>query len=335
MSAEPKKAGWTSAAPRLCRELLAQPLPASAPSRSDSSFSASAHEQRLRVAVHRNDAGRQPLRDRGDHAVAGRRPRRSVLLTKKSVGTRRRSSARQQERRLCLHALDRRDDEHGAVEHSEDALDLGDEVRVPGRVDEVDGDVADRERRYRRLDRDAALLLERERVGLRGAVVDAAELVDHAGGMQQPLGERCLTGVYMRQDSQVERTSKQAAYLPIRSKGPSRWVCSCAHGWLLGRWRSWPQVKHKGRRQTGRGLAAYDLMQSGRRCSAGPRRYAALVAAVAAVVLALPASSLAVPTPPPGFIDTLVASGLEQGDSDGVRTRAAASSSRQQGGAFA
>ena len=46
---------------------------------------------------------------------------------------------------------------------------------------------------------------------------------------------------------------------------------------------------------------------------AGPRRYAALVAAVAAVVLALPASSLAVPTPPPGFIDTLVASGLEQG----------------------
>ena len=46
---------------------------------------------------------------------------------------------------------------------------------------------------------------------------------------------------------------------------------------------------------------------------AGPLRYAALVAAVAAVVLALPASTLAVPTPPPGFIDTLVASGLEQG----------------------
>ena len=46
---------------------------------------------------------------------------------------------------------------------------------------------------------------------------------------------------------------------------------------------------------------------------AGPRRYAALVAAVAAMVLALPASSLAVPTPPPGFIDTLVASGLDQG----------------------
>ena len=51
----------------------------------------------------------------------------------------------------------------------------------PGRVDQVDGDVADRERDDRGLDRDAALPLQRERVGLRVAGVDAAELVDDAG----------------------------------------------------------------------------------------------------------------------------------------------------------
>ena len=57
----------------------------------------------------------------------------------------------------------------------------------------------------RRLDRDAALALERQRVGLRRAVVDAADLVDDTGGVEQPLGERRLTGVYMRQDPQVQR----------------------------------------------------------------------------------------------------------------------------------
>ena len=39
--------------------------------------------------------------------------------------------------RLRLNAFDRRNDEDGAVEDAEDALDLGDEVGVAGRVDEV------------------------------------------------------------------------------------------------------------------------------------------------------------------------------------------------------
>ena len=66
----------------------------------------------------------------------------------------------------------------------------------------------------RGLDRDAALPLERERVGLGGAGIDAADLVDDAGGVEQPLGESGLTGVYMRQDPQVERSSQQASYPP-------------------------------------------------------------------------------------------------------------------------
>ena len=68
------------------------------------------------------------------------------------------------------------------------------------------------------------LALERERVGLRIAVVDAADLVDDTGCVEQPLGETRLTGVYMRQDSQVERSVQQASYPPNRSKSPSRWT---------------------------------------------------------------------------------------------------------------
>ena len=55
------------------------------------------------------------------------------------------------------------------------------------------------------LDRDAAAPLELEGVGLRRAVVDAADRRDDAGGEEQPLGEGGLTGVYMRQDSEVQR----------------------------------------------------------------------------------------------------------------------------------
>ena len=72
-----------------------------------------------------------------------------------------------------------------------------------------------------------SLALERQRgITIKSAVVsfvvDAAELADHAGLVQKPFGESCLTGVYMRQDSQVERSSKQASVPPNRSQGPSR-----------------------------------------------------------------------------------------------------------------
>ena len=111
----------------------------------------------------------------------------------------------EQERRLRLDALDRRDDEDRAVEHAEDALDLRDEVGVARGVDEVDREVADEERGDRGPDRDAAFALEVERVGLGGAGVDAADVVDGAGGEEESLGEGCLTGVDVREDSEIER----------------------------------------------------------------------------------------------------------------------------------
>jgi hypothetical protein len=92
---------------------------------------------------------------------------------------------------------------------------------VTRRIDQVDADVADRERGDRGLDRDAALALQRERVGLRRAVIDAAGLVDDPGGEEEPLGEACLTGVYMRQDSQGERSHEASCPLD-RPELPSR-----------------------------------------------------------------------------------------------------------------
>jgi hypothetical protein len=110
----------------------------------------------------------------------------------------------QQHPGLGLHALDGRDDQHGAVEHAQHPLHLGDEVRVAGRVDQVDGEVVDAERDDRRLDGDAALAFQVQGVGLGAALVDAAWLVDDPGGVQQPLGQGRLTGVDMGQDPQVE-----------------------------------------------------------------------------------------------------------------------------------
>ena len=102
------------------------------------------------------------------------------MLTKISVGIAQPPERAHQHARLRLHALDRADDEHRPVEHAQHPLDLGDEVGVPGGVDQVDGDVAGDERDDRGLDRDAARPLQGQRVRLGIAVVDGAELVDDA-----------------------------------------------------------------------------------------------------------------------------------------------------------
>ena len=173
--------------------------------------------------THCGDHRREPLRDGRQHAVV------SGAGTVDLVDEDQRRDAEplqraHQDTGLRLHALDRGDHQHRAVEHAQGAFHLGDEVRVPGGVDQVDGDVADRERHHRGLDRDPALPLQRERVGLRRASVDAADLVDDTGGEQQPLGEGGLTGVYMRQDPQVQRSASQAPYPPTRSGSPFRWI---------------------------------------------------------------------------------------------------------------
>ena len=66
-----------------------------------------------------------------------------------------------QDTRLRLHSFDCGDQEHGAVEHAQHPFHLGDEIRVAGRVDQVDRDVIDDERHDGRLDRNAALAFQR------------------------------------------------------------------------------------------------------------------------------------------------------------------------------
>jgi hypothetical protein len=100
-----------------------------------------------------------------------------------------------QDHGLRLHALDRRDHEHGSVEHGQRPVDLGDEVRVPRGVDEVHDHAAGAERGHRRADRDAAGALLGERVGLRGAVVDAPGAAQRPAGHEQGLGQAGLAGV--------------------------------------------------------------------------------------------------------------------------------------------
>ena len=184
------------------------------------------HERRLAAPgvaddAHRDDAGREPARHRRDDALrvgpgtvdlVDEEQRRDVEPLQRA----------EQERRLGLDALDRRDDEDRAVEDAEDALDLGDEVRVAGRVDEVDREVADEERGDRGPDRDAAFALELERVGLGGAGVDAADVIDGAGGEEESLGEGGLTGVDVGEDSEIERA--HGASCLARRWSPSGWT---------------------------------------------------------------------------------------------------------------
>ena len=110
-----------------------------------------------------------------------------------------------QHQRLRLHALDRRDDQHGAVQQAQGALDLGDEVGVARGVDEVDGRAVDLEGHHRGADGDAPAPFERHRVGVGGAGVHAAGLREHACLDEQAFGQGRLAGVNMRQDPQGER----------------------------------------------------------------------------------------------------------------------------------
>ncbi len=109
---------------------------------------------------------------------------------------------------LCLDPLDGREHDDGAVEHAERTLDLGREVDVPRRIDDVDRDRAslgvlpvagDR----RGDDRDPPLALFLEVVGRRIPLVDVPHPVDLARVVQDPLGRRRLAGVDVRDDADV------------------------------------------------------------------------------------------------------------------------------------
>lgn len=154
--------------------------------------------------AHRDDVRGEPFGDaRQQRAVACAGP---VGLVDEQQGRDAQSAqGAEQDAGLRLDALHRGHDQDGAVEHAEHPLHLGDEVRVAGGVDQVDRGGAEGEGDDGGLDGDAASALQSEGVGAGAAVVDAAEGVDGSGGVEEPLGQARLTGVDMRQDSQVQR----------------------------------------------------------------------------------------------------------------------------------
>ena len=142
----------------------------------------------IRHPIEQQDAVAQPSADVGDDAL-GVGARAVDLVHEHDDRQAEAFEGAHEHDGLRLHALDRRDDEHRAVEHGERPLDLGDEVRVAGGVDEVDAELADAERGDRRADGDAPAPLEVEGIGEGGAVVDAAEAVDHARFEEQAFSE--------------------------------------------------------------------------------------------------------------------------------------------------
>ena len=104
---------------------------------------------------------------------------------------------------LRLDAGDRVEDRDRAVEDAQAPLHLDGEVHVPGRIDNVDAEVAPRRRRRSGRDRDATLLLLLHPVHRRGALVDLAHLVDAAREVEDPLGGRGLARVDVGHDPDV------------------------------------------------------------------------------------------------------------------------------------
>jgi hypothetical protein len=82
--------------------------------------------------------------------------------------------------RLGLHAFHGRDDHDRPIQQLEDALHFRDEIRVAGRIDQVDGHAVQGERHDGGPDRDAALAFEGQAVRLGAAAIDAPQFADHA-----------------------------------------------------------------------------------------------------------------------------------------------------------
>jgi hypothetical protein len=104
---------------------------------------------------------------------------------------------------LGLDACHAVEDDHGSVQNTQAALDLHREVHVPGRIDDVDAVLIPEAGRGRGRDGDAPLLLLGHPVHRGRALVNLAELVDLLGVEEDPLGDRRLPGIDVRDDPDV------------------------------------------------------------------------------------------------------------------------------------
>ena len=105
------------------------------------------------------------------------------------------------------------------VQHAQAALDLGREIDVAGRIEQVDRDrfpalrgVLPGERHAGRVNRDAALLLFGVGIGFGRAFVDLAHAMLGPREKQHPLGDSRLAGVDMGDDADVPDGRKFASH---------------------------------------------------------------------------------------------------------------------------
>src|SRR5205085_2557893 len=105
--------------------------------------------------------------------------------------------------RLHLDALDGRDNEQREVGGLQRGDDVSDEIRVSGRVEQVDLVAVELEGRERERHRDGPPLLLRVEIRNGRAVFDAPDARDRAGTEQQRLRERRLAGAAVAQECDV------------------------------------------------------------------------------------------------------------------------------------
>ena len=249
--AEPKNTGCTQRRARLRGELAAAAGRTARPSRrrrtrasNASSCSASTLGERGRrtprrrrrtartrrracrarvTAAHRDDRRRELLGDRRAARARRSAPARSILFTNRSVGMPQPLQRAHQHPGLRLHALDGRDRpaprrRARSSTRSTSAMKSG----WPGVSIRLTVTSPIDERHDGRLDRDAALAFQREGVGLGAAVVDAADLVDDAGCVEQPLGQVVLPASTCARIPKVQRSHD--ASCPSDRCLPSGWT---------------------------------------------------------------------------------------------------------------
>ena len=126
---------------------------------------------------------------------------RSILLMTTIGVSRALERLAQHEPRLRQRPLRGVDEQQHAVDHRQRALDLAAEVRVAGRVDDIDEDVVVVDGRVLRQDRDAALALE---VGVvHRALGDALVRAENAALVEQGIDERRLAVIDVGDDRHV------------------------------------------------------------------------------------------------------------------------------------
>ena len=134
---------------------------------------------------------------------------------------------------LRLHACNGVEDGDGAVEDAQGALDLGGEVHVAGRVDDLEAVrlvvLLPEARGGGSGDGHAALLLLDHPVHGSGAVVHLADLVRLARVVQDTLGSGGLTGIDVGHDAEVTREFQIISFSHVSSRPRSD--SARTHGW--------------------------------------------------------------------------------------------------------